>query len=216
MPLDPRYNTISYSAPTGPNFNLQKPPTTKLSYAEDPQLNNPNQNSFILEQDGRRYQVEQTPFQRSQQNLNTAIGAISAHILAQNNQDYIPFPPNGNPSNYPAYHGHNYPTQTPLISAYERANRAGYGLYPTENIEKSDPREYYPNFEQFHDYPNYYDHFGFDYYTNPSPFGHFGLYPGLQANNINRNNREREFESTDRTSEVGGRENQPIKRHLKI
>lgn len=216
LPLDQRYDTISYSAPMGPNFNLQRQPSpNKLPYVENPQQNNPNQNSFILDQNGKRYQVDQTLFQRSQPHLNTAIGAISAHILSQNNnQEYVPFPPNGNPSDYPAYHGHNYPTESPLISVYERANRAGYGLFGTGNIEKSDPREYYPNFEQYNDYPNYYDHFGFDYYSNPLPFGQFGLYPNVQTNNGNRNNQDPEFVSADRRSQVNNeRRNEPIKRH---
>lgn len=101
-----------------------------------------------------------------------------------------------------------------MSGAYDRANRGGYGLYPTGVLEKSDPRGYYPGFENYHNYQNQYDPFGFDFYTNPQSFGHFGHYPNFQTNNINLSNRDREHVSADRRSAVNERGKEPIKRHL--
>lgn len=205
--LDPRYDTISYSS-----YSDQPQSDHKFQKVSDGKGNRPglpNQNLVVL-QNGRRFELEQTPFQQDNPYLNTAIGAISAQILSQRNQDYIPYPPNGNPADFPGYRGQPYPGEPPLIGAYERANGAGYGTYANGKIENRDPNAFYPpHFGQFQDFSGgQFDQFGMNYY-HPQMFGQFGFYPNVQTN-FARNDRDREM-LAGRRNDVTPKEKEPIK-----
>ncbi|KAL0266439.1 UNVERIFIED_CONTAM: hypothetical protein PYX00_008972 [Menopon gallinae] len=128
-----KYDTVSYSQAASDS----RPAQTTFP---DPKI-------FILE-NGKTYEVGQQPIQAPNPYLNAAIGAVSAHLISHAHEEYIPYPPNGNPQDYPAYRGND----SPLSGAYERANRAGYGYYPSHQDQPhygayyQQPQTCYPHF----------------------------------------------------------------------